>query len=445
MMNEDDFKKAIQEALEQATVKVCTSTGFKGTGFFITPDGYILTAWHCIEKEASIVSLSSSPVTISSITIKSDYYGKEFPKAQLDKEKSNIDMDIAVIKVDYSPKRYVPLGLIEKKHRNDEIISLGYPAGYIEGRDKIGVYSGEISRLFNDDNTVEVSGSIQGEGHSGGLVYHYHTHRVIGMVTELYKKNTMPNAGCAVKFDFLLRGLGFETNDEVAKDWDDHLKQIEQQRVSNIIPVNTRYELPLQDYEYDVFLSYRDYGISGKWVLECFKPLLEHCLEDALGERPQIFYAKQENETILPPYSEKLAYSRCLIPMWSPAYLELPWSFYECSTFKQRTPANHHKFIFPVVICDGHKFDKYEFTHNISNRFDCRNYIYRPEVFNQSPKQMDLHDKIREWVEEVVKAIESVSSWKPQWIEEASMIAKDFKHEEPKKEFLLPKIIKRDE
>jgi len=45
------FKQYIQNALESATVKISTSTGFKGTGFFITKEGYILTAWHCVKGQ----------------------------------------------------------------------------------------------------------------------------------------------------------------------------------------------------------------------------------------------------------------------------------------------------------------------------------------------------------------------------------------------------------
>jgi len=51
----DNLKKLVQDELKQIIVKVSLPTdfdveaGFRGTGFFITTDGYILTAWHCIK------------------------------------------------------------------------------------------------------------------------------------------------------------------------------------------------------------------------------------------------------------------------------------------------------------------------------------------------------------------------------------------------------------
>jgi hypothetical protein len=201
----------VQGELERITVKIYTDTGFKGTGFFVTPDGYILTAWHFIKD-----------FPISSLLIESEYHGRQFKDAQVDQEKSMKEKDIAVIKINFHPKTCVPLGVLEEGHKGDEAISVGYPGGYIEDKDKIKVYPNcNISGLF-DDNTAEIVG-IQGEGHSGGLVYHYATQRVIGMVTDLYKKEVMANAGLAVRFDFLLREKWLEVNDEIAKAWDERL------------------------------------------------------------------------------------------------------------------------------------------------------------------------------------------------------------------------------
>ncbi len=210
-MINDDLKKLALDQLELATVKIFTTTGFKGTGFFITPEGYILTAWHCIEE---VIRYG----TISQITI--EYDGKKFT-AQLDQEKSIKEHDIAIIKIDYYPKVCVPLGRIAEQPNTDDVISVAYPAAYIEGKDKIGAYPGTISRLFDDD-TVEIIG-IQGKGHSGGLIYHYASQRVIGMAIQLYNKDVMTNAGLAVKFDCLLGKRWLEGNDEVGRVWDERL------------------------------------------------------------------------------------------------------------------------------------------------------------------------------------------------------------------------------
>jgi len=220
----DDLKKFVQEKLKQAAVRVYLPTsldhieaGFRGTGFFITTDGYILTAWHCI-KDFFL------PFNISVIKIKS--YTDEILSAQLDEAKSIKELDIAVLKVDdyYFPMS-VPLGLVEEKHEGNKVVSVAYPAVYLKGKEKIGVYSGEISRLFND-GTIEIVG-IQGKGQSGGLIYHYATHRVIGIATNLVKKDVMANAGLATVFDALLKEPWLESNHEVGKAWDENISSLE--------------------------------------------------------------------------------------------------------------------------------------------------------------------------------------------------------------------------
>jgi S1-C subfamily serine protease len=123
-------------ALEQATVKISTTTGFKGTGFFISTDAYILTAWHCI---AEVITFFTA-ISVETID------GKTFD-AQLDKDKSLQDYDIAVLKIDYSTEYCVPLGLISDENRGDDVIAIGYPAAYIEDRG-MGVYDGIINQLL---------------------------------------------------------------------------------------------------------------------------------------------------------------------------------------------------------------------------------------------------------------------------------------------------------
>jgi len=211
---DNQLKKFVQDELEQITVKISTSpksTGFKGTGFFITKAGYILTAWHCIQEAVAFDS---------NIFIESEA-GDKF-LGRLDKEKSIADLDIAVIKIPDRIDHCVPLGRVPKKSRGDEVISVGYP-GIHKNKAGIGVFSGRITRFVDYD--VEVEGAIQGQGQSGGLLYHYATHRIVGVVKEIYKEDMLRSAGLAAKVDFLFskwENLS-EINDESAKAWDERL------------------------------------------------------------------------------------------------------------------------------------------------------------------------------------------------------------------------------
>ena len=182
-------------ALEKATVKISTTSGFKGTGFFITPDGYVLTAWHCIEE----IILFSTEITVET------FDGETFENVPLDQEKSLQDYDIAVLKIEYTTENCVPLGLITEAHKGDEVIAVGYPAAYIEGRG-IGVYKGIINQLLKLPKThIEAfeTTAIEGQGQSGGLIYHFATQRLIGLATNIYNNDVTKTTGIAARFDKL--------------------------------------------------------------------------------------------------------------------------------------------------------------------------------------------------------------------------------------------------
>jgi tetratricopeptide (TPR) repeat protein len=210
-------KKHTRLALEQATVKISTSSGFKGTGFFISTDAYILTAWHCI---AEIIPMPFSIISVETID------GKSFT-AQLDKDKSIQDWDIAVLKIDYSTEYCVPLGLISDENRGDDVIAIGYPAAYIEDRG-MGVYDGIINQLLkNSDIDVFETTAIEGQGQSGGLIYHFASQRLIGLAKEIYNDGVTQNTGLALRFEPLfekwsdLDGI----NKKVALAWDEYLNK----------------------------------------------------------------------------------------------------------------------------------------------------------------------------------------------------------------------------
>jgi hypothetical protein len=209
-----DKTKLIHQAIKNATVKIFVDDAFQGTGFFITSDGYILTAYHCIGEPPP-----------DDIVIETHFAGK-LP-AQLDNDKSlkNKDFDIAVLKVNYSSPHYLPLGRVSAQHIPDDIVAFGYPAAHRADNQQIGTYSGKISK-FRDDNRIE-NDAMKGQGQSGGPVYHYATHRVVGLASAGYKQEIMTNAGLAVRFEPLFENWPeLELiNHEVAKYWDERLER----------------------------------------------------------------------------------------------------------------------------------------------------------------------------------------------------------------------------
>jgi hypothetical protein len=214
MAVDDELKKRIHSEIERATVKIFVYNEFQGTGFFITPDGYLLTAYHCLDQYGFA----------DNIIIKTNF-GKEF-KAQFEEGKSSKFFDIAVLKVDGNISISLPLGVVSKEHVFDDIVALGYPAGHRDDNQQIGIYPGKISK-FRDDFKIE-NNAIKGPGQSGGPVYHYPTKRIIGVAVEGYKSEVMTDTALAARLEPLFdKWPELEhKSDEVAKSWNQRLNKL---------------------------------------------------------------------------------------------------------------------------------------------------------------------------------------------------------------------------
>jgi hypothetical protein len=127
-MSDIELHKYVRQELEKATFKITTEKGTVGTGFFITPDGYFLTAFHCVS--GMLVGGNTK------FFIRLEFFngGELKDEVFFDTAKSNMGLDLAVIQVKYRPEVCLPLGRITKDHIEDEVTALGYPAGDKEGR-----------------------------------------------------------------------------------------------------------------------------------------------------------------------------------------------------------------------------------------------------------------------------------------------------------------------
>ncbi|MCK5524482.1 MAG: trypsin-like peptidase domain-containing protein [Thiomargarita sp.] len=214
-MTNEELKKQIHHELTHASVKIFEKVGanyeFRGTGFFITPDGYLLTAYHCVGESPDDIFVET-------------HFDGQF-SAFLDQRKSlrDSEYDIAVLKIDYQPNHYLPLGMVSDEHKTDELVTTGYPAGDIKDNQELGIYFGNISRFRG--NKIE-NDAMKGQGHSGALVYHYKTHRVVGLVVAGYKSSVMLNTGLATRFEPLFKKWRDfkQINQIVAQAWIKRLK-----------------------------------------------------------------------------------------------------------------------------------------------------------------------------------------------------------------------------
>ena len=210
---DDELKKFIHREIANASVKILMNDKLKGTGFFITPDGYIITAYHCIGDYPPEIVVQTR-------------FGEKCV-VTLDGDKSLKNHDIAVLKVlkdNYRTPHYIPLGRISGEHWGEDIVTMGYPAGNLPDNEEMGMYYSHISK-FTDKNKIEIPNAIKGGGHSGAPIYHYKTQRIIGLAKGARKAETMTDTGLAVWFDMLFENWAEldKINQEVIKLWEKRL------------------------------------------------------------------------------------------------------------------------------------------------------------------------------------------------------------------------------
>jgi S1-C subfamily serine protease len=210
---DDKLKKFITREISNSTVKIFVEGEFHGTGFFITPDGYLLTAYHVIGDFSHDIHIETR-------------FGEKF-SVELDEAKSlkHYDYDIAVLRVYQNSQHYLPLGTITHQQITDDVVAIGYPAGDRTKHDEISFFISKISQI-RSDNKVQIPNAIKGRGQSGGPIYHYASKRVIGLVTEGYNPDVIMDTGLAIRFEALFeKWYELEAiNNRVAQSWDEHLE-----------------------------------------------------------------------------------------------------------------------------------------------------------------------------------------------------------------------------
>ncbi|MBP6647174.1 MAG: SEL1-like repeat protein [Burkholderiaceae bacterium] len=195
------FKAALMACL---ALPLCTRAAvFSGTGFFISPDGYIATNDHVIDGA-------------DEIRIR-DFRGNVSKAEVVLRDKSN---DIAVLKIDGSGLSALPIRNSSEVRKGTAVFTIGFPNATIQGREsKVteGVIS-SLSGLSGAPNSFQISAPIQ-PGNSGGPLVDM-TGAVVGLTTSKLNASAMlkiggalpENVNYAVKSNYLLELIATDRN-----------------------------------------------------------------------------------------------------------------------------------------------------------------------------------------------------------------------------------------
>lgn len=164
------------------------------------------------------------------------------------------------------------------------------------------------------------------------------------------------------------------------------------------------------DYEYDVFLSYKQHHVVIDWVKRFKEKFSFWLIQELGGQKPRIFFDKDSIEAGTKwPDKLKLGvkHSKCILCIWTPEYFQSSWCISEWTSFEAREKMlgiDSETIILPVQFCDG--------EHNpelakVRQFHDVRDFAYTAEGFWKSEKVIELEDIIKEIAKTCAKMIKN--------------------------------------
>lgn len=168
-----------------------TQTAGAGSGFILTPDGYIVTNYHVVGDADTV------KVTL--------YNGDSYDAQYIGGDE---DYDIAVIKIEATDLPNVTLGNSDSLNVGDHVLAIGNPLGELTFSMSEGIAS-SVNRAIDVDGTpfnmIQVTAAIN-PGNSGGPLFNSYG-EVIGIVSakySSYSNTTVEGIGFAIPIDDVL-------------------------------------------------------------------------------------------------------------------------------------------------------------------------------------------------------------------------------------------------
>ena len=191
MISKYTSTKDALRASKQAVVTVISSGGF-GSGFLISPDGFLLTNYHVIKDEKNITVKLNSDVKMKATVIKSN---KEF--------------DLALLKIEAEDLKTISFSNSEKAEAGDEVYAIGTPMDESLGQSVTkGIISGE--REINGVRFLQTDVSIN-PGNSGGPIINENG-ELVGITTMKLSGEGVEGIGFCIHSNTVIEMLNIKLN-----------------------------------------------------------------------------------------------------------------------------------------------------------------------------------------------------------------------------------------
>ncbi len=173
------------------------------------------------------------------------------------------------------------------------------------------------------------------------------------------------------------------------------------------------------DYEYDVFLSYKRHERILHWITQMKEELHFWLSEELPGRKVRIFFDSDSIETgdnWPAKLREGLKTSRCMIGIWSPTYFyNSRWCVSEWQSFMARekmADMGIGGLVAPITVHDGERFPQ-EAKEIQQENFAA--YYSPATAFWKTQKASELSDKIKGFAEKVARIVRHAPPFDPKW------------------------------
>lgn len=180
----------------------------------------------------------------------------------------------------------------------------------------------------------------------------------------------------------------------------------------------------INDYQYNIFLSYCRNGAAEIWVREFFEPKLKLWLPEVLppGSLPRIFLDKDIPTGSNWPQNlrDAIKCSRILLPVLNSQYFASKWCLAELDSMLAREKLLKRKkeiketdsLIYPVVFCDGVYFRADIKKMQLK---DMKKYACTISAYTKSENFVEFEQAVKEISEEISEILNKTPPFDPSW------------------------------